>query len=51
MQYECGKCSCCYFCRDSNSNSNRSDEEGQDCFGDDSLHVDRLPMELGKMAV
>ena len=34
------------FCSD----LNRSDEEGEDCFGDDSLHVDRLSMELGKMA-
>ena len=38
------------FHSDSDSDWNRSDEEGEDCFGDDSLRVDRLSMELGKMA-
>ena len=38
------------FCSDSESDWNRSDEEGEDCFGDDSLCVDRLSMELGKTA-
>ena len=38
------------FCRDSNSDWNRSDEEGEDCSGYDSLHMDRLSMELAKMA-
>ena len=37
------------FCSNSESNSNRSDEEGEDCFEDDTLPVDRLSMNLGKM--
>ena len=34
------------FCSNSESNSNRSDEEG---FEDDTLRVDRLSINLGKM--
>ena len=38
-------------CSDSKSDWNRSDEEGEDCFGDNSLRVDRLSMKLGKIVV
>ena len=37
------------FCSNSDSDSNRSDEEGEDCFEDNALCVDRLSMHLGKM--
>ena len=39
------------FCSDPESDWNRSDEEGEDCFGDDSLCVDRLSMELVKRQI
>ena len=37
------------FCSDSENNWNKSDEEKEDSFGDDPLHVGRLCMELDKM--
>ena len=37
------------FCSNSDSNWNRSDEEREDCFGDDPLCVDRLSIKLSKM--
>ena len=48
MQYEYGKCCWYYFCSSSDCNLNRSDEEGEDCFGNVSLHMDRLSMKLSK---
>ena len=39
------------LCSDHESDWNRSDEEGEDCFGDDSLCVDRLSMELVKWQI
>ena len=38
------------FSSDSDSDWNGSEEEGEGCLEDDSLHMDRLSMELGKMA-
>ena len=38
------------FSSDSDSDWNGSEEEGEGCLEDDSLRMDRLSMELGKMA-
>ena len=38
------------FCSDSDSDWNGSEEEAEYCVEDDSLVMDRLTMELGKMA-
>ena len=38
------------FNSDSDSDWNGSEEEGEGCLEDDSLRMDRLSMELGKIA-
>ena len=38
------------FSNDSDSDWNGSEEEGEGCLEEDSLHMDRLSMELVKMA-